>query len=154
MKFSYKWIILTLCLLVSISQAHSLAVSGMKLRHNIYFEPGYTQEDTYYVTNREQPFSSYIIIPYHRTGVDISPYLTITPNRLEDVPNGQSQSFKVKLELPESLDHPGQSLTWVKIDMDKTEGGGMRAYPSVAVSYYIYILYPTKYITWSLVGMQ
>ncbi len=148
MKSIYKLLILTFCLLLSLSQVQALAVSGLKVRHDIHFEPGYTQENLYYVTNREQPYSSYDIIPYYREGHDLSPYFTITPNRIDDVPDGSSRPFTVKIELPDKIEQPGRSLTWIKIEMDKTQGG-FRAYPSVAVSYYVYVLHPTKYITWS-----
>ncbi len=144
-----NWIIYIFIFIIFISQAHSLAVTGKKLRHHIQFEPGYTQEDTYQITNNEGYTSDYLIHTFYRTGADLSPYITITPERIQNVANQKSASFTVKLELPDKIDHPGRSLTWVKVDIDNTQGGGIRAVPSVAVSYYVYVLYPTKYITWS-----
>ncbi|MBN2368755.1 hypothetical protein JXC34_07065 [Candidatus Woesearchaeota archaeon] len=135
--------------LITVSFAYGLGVYGSVLRHHIDFEPGYTDESTYTISNREGYTSNYNIRPQVRYGADLSPYITITPERIEDIPDGGHASFKVRIELPESLDVPGESLTWVKVEIEPTQPGALAAYPSIALSYYVFVLYPYKYIEWT-----
>ncbi len=131
-----------------ISTVYGLGLSGT-VTHHIYFEPGHTQEDKFYVSNGERYTSSYRIHAVAWRGADFTEYFTITPEKIADVPPGGSAEFTVKLELPDSFDSPGRHINWVKVDIDTSEGG-FRAYPSVAVSYSLFVLYPTIFLQWSL----
>lgn len=130
--------------------AHGLAVSGKKTRHHLDFLPNHTQTDEYFITNKEGYTSDYVIYAQHKKGADLTEYFTIKPEEIEGVPTSQSVKFGVTLTLPEEApDVPGESLTWIRVKIDSTESG-FRAYPSIALSYYVFILYPFKYMEWEL----
>lgn len=148
MKFPVKLFIYSFLVLISITSVFGLAVSGKQTRFNIDFEPNYYREDEFIITNKEGYPSTYIIRPEYQHGADLSTYFTITPDRIENVPDGGSAHFKVKLSLPESLDVPGESYGIVSVEIDPSQGG-FRAYPAIGLSYRVFVLYPYEFIRWS-----
>ncbi len=135
-------------------QASSLKLTGTEVLFKIDFSPNYTREDSFSVTNAEEYIETYDIFPIKVKGEDLSKYFTITPNRIENNPIGESVGFKVRLELPEKLDSPGENEMFVKVKIDTSSDGAMRAIPSVALRYIVFVLYPFKFNTWSFSALD
>ncbi len=127
-----------------------LSISGSKLIIEEDFQPGLVLENSFMVKNGENYVADYFIVNDPLKGADLTPYLTFEPSRLENVQPGEERWFTVKLELPESLDTPGETENWVAVRIDSTASGAIRAMPSVAIRYIIFVLYPYKYLEWSL----
>jgi hypothetical protein len=143
-----KIIVFFLVLITLSAFAYSLSLSGENFKIFINFLPNYEREDTYFVTNKEGYTCTYRISPMKVNGVDLSPYFVITPNVIENVANGESRQFKVKLVLPDSIDIPGDSESWVRVQIDTESTGVIKAVPSLAIRYILSVLYPYKYIQW------
>jgi hypothetical protein len=143
-----KYLILLFLLLLP--EALGLAISGQSMKIVITHEPGYVREDTFYITNREGYTSTYDIFPTIDTGTISPEYFKVIPNRIEGVKDSESRSFKVRVELPEVIESPGYNEVLVKAKIDLSSEGGIRAVPSVAIKYIIFVLYPTKYFEWTL----
>ncbi len=133
---------------LSILQVSALRVSGDRMIVNVDYEPNLVIENTFMVTSAEDYTSTYDIFPILIKGQDLSQYFIVTPNRIENVESGGSRAFNVRLQLPEKLESPGENEMWVKVKIDVEASGVIRAFPSIAIRYLIFVLYPFKYITW------
>jgi hypothetical protein len=143
-KLSFYLLIFVL-LVTSVS---ALRISGDKVKFNIPFEPNYTLSKTFTVTNNDGYISSYDIFPIYMGGADLREYFTVEPNKFEGVGSGDSREFKVTLNLPEKIDYPGITETWVKVKTSKVNSVGISAVPALAIRYIFFILYPFKYLEW------
>lgn len=147
MKHILKFLLLFSILIIV--PVHAMSLRGKTLKIELDFEPNLVREDTFSITNQEGYTSTYNIFPYVLHGADITSYFTITPNRIENLLGSRTETFTVKLVLPESIDIPGETENRVKVRIDSSASGVLKAVPSLAIRYIIFVLYPFKYIEWS-----
>ncbi|MFH2020471.1 MAG: hypothetical protein ABIJ34_03595 [archaeon] len=141
-----KRIILFLIMFCILSvHAQGLGITGQSMKIMIDHVPGYTREDTFYITNNEGYTSTYTITPTNEKGSVPPDTLMVIPPRLENVKNGETRSFVVKVALPEEIPTVGQNEVWVQARIDSSASGAIKAYPSVAIRYIIFVLYPYKF---------
>jgi hypothetical protein len=145
-----KKITLLLLLVLLIPFSTGLGVTGRRMLISIDFEPGFTTTDCFTVRNAEGFTSTYDIVPIHIKGADLSQYFSMSPKRIENVPDGGSAHFCVELTLPDKIDIAGETEMWAKVQIDFQSTGVIRAIPAVAVRYLVYVLHPYKYIEWDL----
>ncbi len=126
-----------------------LKISGEKVKYVLDFEPNLSIENDFFVTNAEGYTSNYEFEVRRISGADLREYFTVTPAKMENVPDGDSRPFKVNLDLPKFIDTPGESEAWVKVNVAPLEGTtGIAAFPSLVIRYIIFVLYPNKYLEW------
>ena len=137
-----------LFLVFLVSSVSALRISGDQVKFYIPFEPNYTLSKQFTVTNNDGYLASYDLFPIHMGGADLREYFTVEPIRYDDVKYGESRVFRVTLNLPEKIDHPGISETWVKVKASKVNSVGISAVPALAIRYIFFVLYPFKYLEW------
>jgi hypothetical protein len=147
MKLNSRISSFLLLAILLLSYANALGVTGKQTRFFIDFEPGYNRRDTFTVYNMEGYVSNYIIHSYYVSGEDLSPYLKITPERINNVPDGGAAGFEIVLSLPEDIEIPGESSTMIIVEIDSSQGG-FKAYPAIGIPYNVFVLYPYKSIKW------
>jgi len=147
MKFRLSYCLIFILLFSSF--VSGLAITGKKGVYYIDFEPGLVHQQTFRVSSAEDYAAYYNVITDHFSGSDLSPYFTITPDKIENFNQGDTVEIKVRLELPDSLDTPGESETRVVVRPDFSSSGVIRAAPAVGIRYVVFMLYPTKYYEWS-----
>jgi len=147
-----KLSIVCLFFLFSISVS-GLGISGSKVKWNYDFTPGLSDENSYYVVNNDGYTSNYYVYPIHIKGADLTKYFTVTPDTITGVQAGKSKPFKVSFNIPDNIDIPGISETWVKVKIVDTAAGAgiLRARPSLAIRYIFSVLYPFKYLNYGFV---
>ena len=138
-----------LILLLLLSNVSAMKISGTKLLFRLDFESGLVQENSYNIINQEGYTSDYKFVVYQKQGADLSPYFTVTPSTMVDVEPNEVRPFTLRLELPEQLDTPGLSEAWVMAEIETTKSGVIKAYPSVGIRYFVFVLYPWKYAEFS-----
>lgn len=136
-------------LLLLLPFSSGLKISGEKVKYVLDFEPNLSIENDFFVTNAEGYTSNYEFEVRRISGADLREYFTVTPARMENVPDGDSRPFKVNLDLPKFIDTPGESEAWVKVNVVPIEGtSGIAAFPSLVIRYIVFVLYPNKYVEW------
>ena len=146
-----KQILLTLFLFILIiSSVSALRITGESVKISIPFEPNYNLTKEFKVSNNDGFLAHYDIYPIHVKGADLRQYFKVIPARMENVNHGDGRDFQIQLTLPEKIDHPGISETWVKVKATKPGATGIIAVPSLAIRYIFFVLYPWPYVEWGL----
>jgi len=115
-------------------------------KRNIDFSPKASYEFDYVV--RTTTSSDVEITLIDENEVNLSQYITITPNIFLDTHSGEIHNFKVSLDLPESIEIPGPHTVKIKVsetDLDTTDSI-VAAKSSSTARLIVHIPYPGKYL--------
>lgn len=146
MRFVYFFLSFLICM----SFTYGMAITGEHLVVQRYFEPGLKTEYSYTISSGESYTVDYYMTTQYMKGHDLRPYFKFVPERQKDIGPGDSVQFKVIMELPDEISTPGESEVWVAARIDGSSKGILRAFPSVAARYIIFVLFPFKYVEWQL----
>ncbi|MCM2325711.1 MAG: hypothetical protein NDI94_04555 [Candidatus Woesearchaeota archaeon] len=143
-KFFFLLLFLSLC-----SSALGLRISGQTFKYEYDFYPSLNRTHDFMVTNAEGYTADYTLFAKHISGADLRQYFKVVPEEMKGVADAETRPFRVFVNLPETLDTPGESETWIKVDVNPViSGKGIMALPSLAIRYIIFVPYPYKFLKW------
>ncbi|MBD3204628.1 hypothetical protein GF327_10135 [Candidatus Woesearchaeota archaeon] len=150
MNSDVKIVICLFFLILLCNTGQSIKITGETFRYNYIYEPGFTNEYSFNLVNNDGQLSNYKVFmkPYRDSG-DFSDSFEVIPEYFENVAPGESKNFRVKLNFIGDSANYGENMYLIGFNR-LNEKKGITATASVAIVYEIFVLYPYKYMEWSL----
>ncbi len=145
-----KHSIYLLIFLLIVTPSYSMGIRGYNLRANIDYEPELVFSQTYQIRTTSPRAQDYILT----VRGDLAKYVTLEPDKLENIAPGADPYFLATLRLPAGLDKevtPGTHE--IKIAVRETappESGGVSVLTGAAAIIKVRFLFPVKYLSASV----